>query len=69
MVIVYASRVLEDRERRYNTTKKDMLAMVYGKTFTVRTDHYAFKWLQIFKEPEGKGNQVVRDACAVRLQD
>ena len=63
-VIAYASRVIEDRERRYSTTKKEMLAMVYaikhfrhylyGRSFTVRTDHNALKWLQSFKEPEGQ---------------
>ena len=61
-VIPYASRVLEDRERQYSTTK--MLAMVYAikhfrhylyrRPFTVRTDHNALKWLQSFKEPEGQ---------------
>ena len=62
-VIVYASRVLEDRKRRYNTTKK-MLIMVYvinhfrhylyGRPFKVRTDHDALKSLQSFKELEGQ---------------
>jgi len=61
-VIAYASRVLEDHGRRYSTTK-EMLAMVYvinhfchyiyGRPFTVRTDHNTLKWLQTFKEPEG----------------
>ena len=56
--------MLEDRERRYSTTKKEILAMVYaikhfrhylyGRPFTVRTDHNALKWLQSFKEPEGQ---------------
>jgi len=63
-VIAYASRVLEERKRRYSTTKKEMLAMVYaikhfchylyGRPFAVRTDHNALKWLQSFKEPEGQ---------------
>ena len=63
-VIAYASRVLEDHEHRYKTTKKAMLAMVYvikhfrpylyGKPFKVRTDHNALKSLQSFKEPEGQ---------------
>ena len=67
-VIAYASRVLKDRERRYSTTKKEILAMVYaikhfhhylyGKPFTVRTDHNALKWLQSFKEPERSGGTV-----------
>ena len=63
-VIAYASRVMEDREKRYSVTKKEMLAMVYaikhfrhylyGRPFTIRTDHNALRWLQSFKEPEGQ---------------
>ena len=62
--IAYASRVLDNRERRYSTTKREMLATVYfirpfrhclyGRPFTVRTDHNALKWLHSFKEPEGQ---------------
>ena len=63
-VMAYAGRVLDNRERRYSTTKKEMLAMVYairhfrhylyGRPFTVRTDYNALKWLQSVKEPEGQ---------------
>ena len=51
-------------ERRYSTTKKEMLAFVYflkhfrhylyGRRFVARTDHAALKWLHNFKEPEGQ---------------
>ena len=63
-VITYASRVLDNHEQCYSTTKKEMLAMtyairhfhhyLYGRPFTVRTDHNALNWLQSFKEPEGQ---------------
>ena len=56
--------MLENRERQYSTTKKELLAMVYaikhfrhylyGRPLTVRTDHNALKWLQSFKEPQGQ---------------
>ncbi|KAA3670990.1 uncharacterized protein DEA37_0008798, partial [Paragonimus westermani] len=61
---VYASRRLDKRGRRYCTTRREMLALVYflkhfrpcllGKPFTVRTDHQALQWPCNFREPEGQ---------------
>ena len=52
-VIVYASRTLTKSERRYCVTRKELLALVnfvkyfrhylYGKEFTVRTDHSSLR--------------------------
>eukprot|EP00731_Ephydatia_muelleri_P037559 Em0507g3a len=61
-VISYASRTLNKAERKYCATRREMLALVwaiqhfraylYGKRFTVCTDHSSLKWLQSFHEPE-----------------
>ena len=58
-VIAYASRTLSRPERRYCVTRKELLALVhfvkyfrhylYGKSFTVRTDHGSLRWLMQFK--------------------
>ena len=60
-VISYASRTLNKAERKYCATRREMLALIqhfraylYGKRFTVRTDHSSLKWLQSFHEPEGQ---------------
>ena len=63
-VISYASRVLSKAERRYCVTRRELLAVVtftqhfrpylFGKKFTLRTDHGSLKWLRNFKEPEGQ---------------
>ena len=63
-VIAYGSHTLTKAERKYSTTKKEMLAFVYfskcfrhylyGKEFVARTDHGALKWPHNFKEPEGQ---------------
>ncbi len=63
-VIAYASRTLSKSERRYCVTRKELLALVnfvkyfrhylYGKQFTVRTDHASLRWLMNFRNPEGQ---------------
>ncbi|CAH8866152.1 unnamed protein product [Trichobilharzia szidati] len=63
-VIAYASRMLDKRETRYSTTRREMLALVYfltyfrhyllGRKFRVRTDHKALQWLQNFRDAEGQ---------------
>ena len=63
-VIAYASRTLTKSERRYCVTRKKLLAVInfvkyfrhylYGRAFTVRTDHGSLRWLMKFKNPEGQ---------------
>ena len=63
-VIAYASRTLNKHERQYCVTRKELLAVVnyvkyfrhylYGKKFTLRTDHGSLRWIMNFKNPEGQ---------------
>lgn len=63
-VIAYASRALTKQERKYATTKKELLSMVtfikhfkhylLGKEFVLRTDHNSLKWLHNFQGLEGQ---------------
>ena len=63
-VIAYASRTLSKPERRYCTTRRELLAVVtfvkhfhaylLGRHFSLRTGHGSLTWLQNFKEPEGQ---------------
>ena len=59
-LIAYASRTLNNAKRNYTTTEKECLAVIYwikyfrsylwGKEFTVETDHNALKWLNNVKD-------------------
>ena len=63
-VISYFSKCLSRSERQYYTRKrKELLAVVlavkhyhhlFGKKFTVRTDHGSLQWLMRFKNCEGQ---------------
>ena len=60
-VIAYASRTMNKAERRYETTRKELLAVVnglkcfrqylLGRRFVIRTDHAALSWLRRTAEP------------------
>jgi hypothetical protein len=63
-VIAYYSRVLSKAERNYCVTRRELLAVVdsikffhhylYGRRFTIRTDHISLKWLLSFRDLEGQ---------------
>ena len=62
-VVAYCSHALRPSQRRYCTTKREMLAAVamciqfrsylHGTRFTRRTDHKSLVWLHRFKDTEG----------------
>ena len=63
-VISYASRVLQDREHRYDTREKELLAVVYGcetfrhylvvSSFIIITDHANLRWLMSSTKMSGR---------------
>ena len=63
-VIAYPVRFLSGAKRNYSSTRKELLALVwgtehfetflYGRCFLVTTDHSALRWLRNFKNPRGQ---------------
>ena len=64
IVIAYAGRKLSAPEQHYSATEREALAVVagikhfqpylYGRAFTVHTDHNALRWLMNVKDPTGR---------------
>ena len=62
--IAYASRTLNNAERNYSTTEKELLAIIwackqyryylYGKTLTIVTDHKPLIWGFNVKDPSSR---------------
>ena len=62
--ISYSGRKLLPAEKNYSMTEREALAVVagikyfqpyvYGRRFTVHTDHNAVRWLMNIKEPTGR---------------
>ena len=59
--VVFASRTLTRTQRRYCTTRRELLAVVsfvrhfrhylLGRKFLLRTDHSSLRWIMSFREP------------------
>jgi len=61
--IAFFSRVMNQTQRNYCTTRRELLAVIsalqhfrhylLGAKVILRTDHHSLKWLKTFKRPEG----------------
>lgn len=64
VVLEYYSKTLNNAEKNYCVTRRELLAVVlathhfhhylFGRRFTLRTDHASLRWLCNFKHPEGQ---------------
>ena len=75
-VVAYGSRMLKGAELHYSITEKEALAVIfavihfrvylYGKKFTIITDHAALKWLMSITDFKSTTERLAR--WAIRLQ-
>ena len=75
--MAYCSRALRPSQRRYCTTKREMLAVVAmclqfrsylrGAHFTLRTDHKSLVWLHRFKDTEGMLSRWLHFVAAISV--
>ena len=69
-VVAYASRMLKGAELHYSITEKEALGVVfgikhfrvylYGKKFTIITDHAALSWMMNLRDFKGLNPRVIR---------
>ncbi len=77
-VISYGSRILTPAQRKYCTTRKELLALVaftrqyrtylLGRQFIVRTDHNSLTWLLRFKNIEGQLARWIEELAQYNMQ-
>lgn len=75
-VIAYASRTLNELQKKYSTTEQECLAILWGirkmrhylegYRFIVITHHYSLKWLHKLQNPSGR---MTRQALELQQYD
>ena len=79
IVVEYASRSLNSTERKYSTTEKECLAIVWavrkfrhfllGAPFTLETDHKPLEWLESAKVSHARSQRLERWSLELRAYD
>ena len=79
IVVEYASRSFNSTERKYSTTEKECLAIVWavrkfryfllGAPFTLETDHKPLEWLESAKISHARSQRLERWSLELRAYD